>query len=237
MAALAPADDLSDLSDLTLEGDPDLDGDPGYGPGQVHDTDRPRDTDRPPAFPMEPAPDLLGPPPGPSANDPHDFGHDDDLGLGDLQPSAHTPHAQPAQQAQQAQQAQHAQPPAASASPPDQAPPSAPPPEAVVIKPLPGPPDDDLLAAFTELLRAFPEVEWATYSLASRDGGSAQPAVGMRVIESFRANVDDIIAQLQASARDRGVDLHVLLLDDPELVRSARSLGEVFYPWRRKTRV
>ena len=34
-----------------------------------------------------------------------------------------------------------------------------------------------------------------------------------------------------------GVPLEVLLLDDPDLVRSARSLGEVFYPWRRKTRL
>lgn len=123
----------------------------------------------------------------------------------------------------------------AHVSPPEAAAP-APPGDDVAIYSLNGPADDELLAAFTEVLRAFPEVEWATFSLAMR-AASTRPAVGLRVIDSFRANVDSITQQLEAAAHARDSALHVLLLDDPELVRSARTLGEVFYPWRRKTRV
>ena len=62
--------------------------------------------------------------------------------------------------------------------------------------------------------------------------------MGLRVLDSFRQNVDVILAHTTATAHDHGaVSLQVLLLDDADLMRSARQLGEVFYPWRRKTRV
>ncbi len=119
--------------------------------------------------------------------------------------------------------------------------PSAPPPpaeEPIQIRPLNGPADDALLAALTEVLREYPEVEWATFSLAARGAGSAKPAVGLRVLDTFRQNVDAILAHTTTTAHDHGaISLQVLLLDDADLMRSARQLGEVFYPWRRKTRV
>lgn len=105
------------------------------------------------------------------------------------------------------------------------------------IRALLKPPDDALLATLTDVLRDYPEVEWATYSLAARGAGSAKPAVGLRIIDNFRANVDAIVTLTQVTGRDHGTPLQVLLLDDAELVRAARQLGEVFYPWRRKTRV
>lgn len=127
--------------------------------------------------------------------------------------------------------------------------PGAPEPAGATVTPLPAadepyqiralltPADDALLAALTEVLRDYPEVEWATYSLAARGAGSAKPAVGLRIIDNFRANVDAIVTLTQVTGRDHGTPLQVLLLDDAELVRAARQLGEVFYPWRRKTRV
>jgi hypothetical protein len=121
-----------------------------------------------------------------------------------------------------------------------EAPATPPPPaeEPIEIRALNGPADDALLAALTEVLRDYPEVEWATFSLAARGAGSAKPAVGLRVLDSFRQNVDVILAHTTATAHDHGaVSLQVLLLDDADLMRSARQLGEVFYPWRRKTRV
>ena len=124
--------------------------------------------------------------------------------------------------------------PAAPAMPTDVGPPAE---EPIQIRALLHPPDDALLGALTEMLRDYPEVEWATISLAARGGASAKPAVGLRIIDTFRGNVDAIVTLTQVTGRDHGASLHVLLLDDPELVRSARTLGEVFYPWRRKTRV
>lgn len=120
------------------------------------------------------------------------------------------------------------------ATPAELAPPAE---EPIQIRALLGPPDDALLAALTEVLRDYPEVEWATVSLAVRGNASAKPAIGLRIIDNFRGNVDAIVTLTQVTGRDHGVTLHALLLDDPELVRSARTLGEVFYPWRRKTRV
>lgn len=210
VAELAP---LEDLPPLELEGD------------LPHDTERPRDTDRPPAFPMPPAPDVLGDVPRAAALPSMD--DMDDLGLGALQPAG-------APQGRRATQPPSAAPAAAAQHAPPET--ETEPADVVVIQPLTAPADDDLLAACTERLRGFPEVEWATYSMAVF-GGRAMPAVGLRVIDNFRTNVDTIIAQLTDAARAHGVALQVLLLDDPELVRSARSLGEVFYPWRRKTRV
>jgi hypothetical protein len=134
-------------------------------------------------------------------------------------------------------------------SPSDTDIPAAPAPAMATVTPLPSadepyqirallkPPDDTLLATLTEVLRDYPEVEWATYSLAARGAASAKPAVGLRIIDNFRSNVDAIVTLTQVTGREHGANLQVILLDDGELVRAARQLGEVFYPWRRKTRV
>ena len=43
-----------------------------------------------------------------------------------------------------------------------------------------------------------------------------------------------MITDLRRSGDAQGAALDVLLLDDADLMRSARALGIVFYPWRKK---
>ncbi|MCB9656754.1 MAG: SseB family protein [Sandaracinaceae bacterium] len=204
---------LEDLDDLTLASDP-------------PDPELRRDTGRPPAMAMAPAPDVLGAPPMPTGfgtaaashlRAPIGLDEDDELGLGELRPS--TVHA--------------TVPPTPDQQAADEDPADA----QVHLAPLTEPVSDELLAELTELLRAFPEVEWASYSLASQGAQAARPAVGLRVLDSFRANVDDITRRLESAGRGYGLAVWVLLLDDADLIRDARTVGEVFYPWRRKSRV
>lgn len=104
----------------------------------------------------------------------------------------------------------------------------------VSISELVGEPSDALLAALTAVLRDYPEVEWAALANASRGPTAPVPTVGVRVDTSFRQRVNEIIAELRQAGDTQGAALDVLLLDDADLMRSARALGIVFYPWRKK---
>ena len=108
--------------------------------------------------------------------------------------------------------------------------------ESVQIRVLPEPPSDEFIAALTEVLRKYPEVEWATISLAARGPAAPMLAVGLRIAETFRDNLAEIARLLKFVGHSYDVGLDVLVLDDPNLVKDARTLGEIFFPWRRKTR-
>lgn len=103
----------------------------------------------------------------------------------------------------------------------------------VSIQPLGAEPTDELLNALSEVLRGYPEVEWACLGLVSRGPASAVPTVGLRVDTSFRQRVNEIIQNVRQAADARGASLDVLLLDDPQVMRTARQVALVFYPWRR----
>jgi hypothetical protein len=92
-----------------------------------------------------------------------------------------------------------------------------------------GEPSDEVLDAMSNALRNYPEAEWAALLLSPQGAGQA---VGVRVDPSFRTRVEEMIAHLDRAAQ--GAGLQVLLLDDPALMRAARSQGLVFYPWRTK---
>ncbi len=94
-------------------------------------------------------------------------------------------------------------------------------------------PEDALYDALTALLRGYPEIEWASLCNASRGPGAPVPTVGLRVDTSYRQRMNEIIAEIRKAGEGHGAALDVLLLDDPELMRSARATG-VFYPWRKK---
>jgi hypothetical protein len=101
------------------------------------------------------------------------------------------------------------------------------------IRPLAQTPPEDLLAAATAVLRNYPEVEWAAYCFAARGEAPAGPALGLRLDEGFRQRVGEIVFALRTAAAENGADVDVILLDDPDGMRGARSEGFVFYPWRR----
>lgn len=105
---------------------------------------------------------------------------------------------------------------------------------AVSIRPLTTAPDEALLDALSDVLRAYPEVEWAAFCAAARGPAPTSPTIGLRVDASYRARVNDIIGDIRETGSAHSATLDVLLLDDPGLVRAARSDAIVFFPWRRR---
>ncbi|MEM9068445.1 MAG: SseB family protein [Myxococcota bacterium] len=104
----------------------------------------------------------------------------------------------------------------------------------VSVRPLETPPDDSLLDALADVLRGYPEVEWASFFLASRGPTDVRPTVGLRVDTSYRARVQEIVRSVRSAADENGATVDALLLDDPTLVRQARAEAVVFFPWRRR---
>lgn len=94
-------------------------------------------------------------------------------------------------------------------------------------------PGDELLAALREVLRAYPEVDWACLFLLDQ-GGGLSPVVGVRVNPDFRERLHDIRNGVQAAIHRLGQPMGFVLLDEPNMMRSARSRGMVCYPWRRR---
>lgn len=103
----------------------------------------------------------------------------------------------------------------------------------VSLSPLQGAPPDELLDALANVLRGYPEVEWACLVQASRGPSAPVPTVGVRVDAGFRQRVNDIIQGVRSASDAQGAGLDVLLLDDAALMRTARGQGLVFYPWRK----
>lgn len=103
----------------------------------------------------------------------------------------------------------------------------------VTLSSLAEPAQDALYDALTAVLRGYPEIEWAALCNASRGPSAAVPTVGLRVDTSFRQRVQEIVMEVRRAGEKHGATLDVLLLDDPNLMRSARASG-VFYPWRKK---
>ena len=95
-------------------------------------------------------------------------------------------------------------------------------------------PNDELLTTLTAVLRSYPEVEWASYCQVARPVGNPSPAVGLRVMDTYRDNVTAIIKELCEAGRTRNVELDVLLIDGHDLLRKARERAFVFFPWKPK---
>lgn len=103
----------------------------------------------------------------------------------------------------------------------------------VTLSPLSQVAPDAIYDALTAVLRDYPEVEWAALCNGARGPTAPVPTVGLRVDTSFRQRLNEIIQQVRRTGDEHGAALDVLLLDDPELMRTARASG-VFYPWRKK---
>ncbi|MBO6936523.1 MAG: SseB family protein [Deltaproteobacteria bacterium] len=135
--------------------------------------------------------------------------------------------------------------PARGASPPAEVPRQAPPPPApdatfggsqsgtLAFVPLAAPPQDLLLDALEDVLREYPEVEWAAFCSASRGPAAPLPTIGVMVDSAFRQRIGEIARGLQAAGNATGASLDVVFLDTPELMREARANGKIFFPWRR----
>ncbi len=104
----------------------------------------------------------------------------------------------------------------------------------VELSPLAATPEESLLKALADVLRGYPEVEWASLANVSRGPTSPIPTVGLRVDTAYRARVQEILTRVREAGDAMGASLDCLLLDDAQVMRAARSQGLVFYPWRRR---
>ena len=95
-------------------------------------------------------------------------------------------------------------------------------------------PDDMLLETLSNVLRGYHEIEWASYCKVARPAGDPSPAVGLRVMDTYRDNVTTIIKELCEAGRKHDIELDVLLIDGHDLLRKARERGFVFFPWKPK---
>lgn len=89
---------------------------------------------------------------------------------------------------------------------------------------------DKTLQHIAESLRRYPEVEWAC-ELADEQG---RPLVGLRLDPAFQNRADEISELVVSAASERKMTVQVALLTDTAKLREARSLGRIFYPWRKK---
>lgn len=89
---------------------------------------------------------------------------------------------------------------------------------------------DPLQAAIAEVLRSYPEVEWA----CEVSDGTETPVVGVRISPSFMTRTAEVEKVIMKAAAARRVSLRVLLLTEPGLMREARASGNTFFPWRKR---
>jgi hypothetical protein len=96
------------------------------------------------------------------------------------------------------------------------------------------PPTEDLLEALSDVLREFPEVEWACLVTSDRTDSKQAPSVALRIEPAFRKNMAELTRRLREVSAALGARHDVLVLDTPEQMKQARHLGTPFYPWRKK---
>ena len=88
---------------------------------------------------------------------------------------------------------------------------------------------DELLRGISLALREFPEVEWACVL----SDNSEIPLIALRVDPSFLNRVADITDAIMDVSEKLTLVLQVMLLNNMELVKTARRHGKAFYPWKR----
>ncbi|MFK7998348.1 MAG: SseB family protein [Polyangiales bacterium] len=96
-------------------------------------------------------------------------------------------------------------------------------------------PNEAVLDSITEVLRGFPEVEWAAFAMARRGQASPAPVIGLRIDTNYRARVVEVFDAVQRAGARAGLNAEVLLLDEKKLVQSVRANSIVFFPWRRRS--
>lgn len=112
--------------------------------------------------------------------------------------------------------------------------PSTPAENTIQFEALPELPAEGVLKALADPLKEYLEVDWALLCQARIEGDEAKATIGIRIDASFRSRVGSIIEVLRITGQEHGMNLQVLLLDDPATIRTARVAALPFYPWRRR---
>lgn len=95
-------------------------------------------------------------------------------------------------------------------------------------------PSDALLDELADVLREYPEVEWACLVTGARADHKQSESVALRIEPAFRKNLAEITQRLREVGAGRHATYDVLMLDTPEQMKHARHIGLPFYPWRKK---
>jgi len=93
------------------------------------------------------------------------------------------------------------------------------------LAPLKAMVDAQQLDVFEMVLREYPEVEWACLGLVN-----GALALGLRIDARMRTRLETLAAELGRVSNGTPI----VLLDDAQLMRAARTEAFVFYPWRKK---
>jgi len=94
-------------------------------------------------------------------------------------------------------------------------------------------PDQELTDRLSQILRIYPEIEWACIAnyLSSQES-EPRPLIGLRVDSRLRTRLDEIALHLITCAKGTLPRIQVGLLDEASVVREVRGTALMFYPWR-----
>jgi SseB protein N-terminal domain len=95
-------------------------------------------------------------------------------------------------------------------------------------------PPDALLDALAEVLKDYPEVEWASLVGAPAGVEGARPSVALRIAPDFRVHLAEISQRLREAGSGEHTRVDVVVLETPDQMKEARHVGVPFYPWRKK---
>ena len=104
----------------------------------------------------------------------------------------------------------------------------------VTMVALPATPSDDLIDLLVQVLREYPEVEWACLVGEAERASLGAVHVALRIDRAFRKHLAEISVKLRDASAAQGATCDVLVLDTPEQVKRARAIGLPFYPWRKR---
>jgi hypothetical protein len=99
---------------------------------------------------------------------------------------------------------------------------------------LPAAPADEVIDALTGVLREYPEVEWACLVGEEERANQGAVHVALRIDRAFRKHLAEISVKLRDASTALGAPCDVLVLDTPDQVKRARSIGVPIYPWRKR---
>jgi hypothetical protein len=86
--------------------------------------------------------------------------------------------------------------------------------------------DAALLDMLELVLREYPEVEWACFGMTQHG-----LSIGLRLDARARGRISELATEVGRVSNGAPI----VLLDDPQLMRAARTEAFVFYPWRKKS--
>lgn len=96
-------------------------------------------------------------------------------------------------------------------------------------------PSDAQKDALADVLRNYPEVEWASFLAIAPADAEPEVGVGLRIDSALRKRLPEIETALRDAGGKAGIagSVPVVSLDRPDVMRFVRSAGIPFFPWKK----